>query len=286
MVMEMNKKNFVFQIDSKEVRDEYKKNNFLIDYNEYCVDKSLCVIYFSSNDIYYPNKEEVFKKVIVEKNNFEWYNIRVKKAYKHIFLRDIQKQWYIEGINKDINTPELLYEFLLKETVGYTVITIGSSAGGYAAVLYGSLLSAKRILTFNGQFEIKSLLSISSYERDPLIFRKVNDSVAKYYDLKSIIEINDNVYYFVSLNSNWDISQYNYIRDISQIKVIGFRTSHHGIPFLKSALPFVVNLIDDDLNKLSSKIYFPLVFSIKILGVIKTVVGFVQQMYRKYKKRK
>ena len=38
-----------------------------------------------------------------------------------------------------------LTEFLKKETEGYDVVTIGSSAGAYAAIICGSLLHSKMV---------------------------------------------------------------------------------------------------------------------------------------------
>jgi len=129
--------NFVFQTDSEIINEVYNKNNFLIVYDEKCINKDTCAIYFSSNNIYYPNTEEVFRKRIIERDFYEWYHTRISKAYKHIFLRDIKKQWYITGINSQINSPELLLNFLKKEVKGFSTITVGSSAGGSAEVLYG-----------------------------------------------------------------------------------------------------------------------------------------------------
>jgi hypothetical protein len=108
---------FVFQTDSDIVRNVYdSQHNYLIEYNEQCKDKTYCAVYFCSNDLYYPNVEDIFRKRIVEKNFFEWYNLRIEKAYKHIFVRDVFKQWYLSGINQSIDSPERLIEFLKNET--------------------------------------------------------------------------------------------------------------------------------------------------------------------------
>jgi hypothetical protein len=42
----------------------------------------------------------------------------VSEASKHIFLRDVFKQWYLAGINPTVSSPEKLVEFLRQETVG------------------------------------------------------------------------------------------------------------------------------------------------------------------------
>lgn len=96
---EINKTCYVFQVDSDIVQQVYnEKDNFLIEYDNQG-EKKWCAIYFSSNDIYFPNTEEIFRKRIIEKNFFEWYHSRINRAYKHIFVRDIFKQWYLMGIN-------------------------------------------------------------------------------------------------------------------------------------------------------------------------------------------
>ncbi len=283
--MEVNNSDFVFQTDSEIVRKTFEQDNYLIVYDETCADKTICAIYFSSNDIYFPNTDEVFRKRIVEKNFYEMYHTRVNGAYKHIFVRDIQKQWYVGGINSRISSPELLLEFLQKETKNYSVITIGSSAGGYAAVLYGSLLSAKRVFSFNGQFEVKSLLKTSTPDIDPLLFRNVASPLARYFDVKDLINLNVDIYYFSSLGSEWDIKQYNHIKGIHSVKPILFKTAHHGVPFVKSALPVVINMDSKALDKWVGMRFNSLAFSIKIVGVAETFTSIYKQLIQKIKRR-
>ncbi|MBB3839610.1 hypothetical protein FHS57_003619 [Runella defluvii] len=281
--MEVTYTDFVFQTDSEIVQNEFKKENYLIEYNNEALEKKLCVIYFSSNNIYYPNTEENFKRKIVEQNFYEMYQTRINSAYKHIFVRDIYKQWYIEGINSRICTPELLFEFLQKETQGYAIITIGSSAGGYAAVLYGSLLSAERVFSFNGQFEIKSLLKTSNKQTDPLLFRNSESALACYFDLKNFIKEAHVIYYFSSMGSEWDNLQYEHIKDTQSVKPILFKTAHHGVPFVKSALPIVINFESKDLDNLVGKKLNPLWFSIRMAGLKKTFSSIYVKLIKKRK---
>lgn len=276
---------FVFQTDSDIVNQVYNENdNYIIEYNEKG-DKKYCAVYFSSNDIYYPNNEEIFRKRIIEKNFFEWYNTRIEKAYKHIFVRDVFKQWYLCGINSRIDSQEKLLDFLKKETSGYNIINVGSSAGGYAAILYGSLLKAERVLAFNPQFEIKSLLHRCTEAINPLVFR-LNNIRSNYYDIKNIGLDDTKIFYFMSHNSKWDIEQNSHIGEFQSLYKIYFNTSHHGIPFLKVALPRVINLDESKLIHFSRKIHNPFIFTIKMVGFIKTLNGFINQIYHAYKKRK
>lgn len=283
----MNKSCYVFQVDSDIVQQVYtERDNYLIEYNDKG-DKNWCVIYFCSNDIYYPNLEDIFRKRIIEKNFFEWYHSRVNKAYKHIFVRDVFKQWYLTGINAKINTPEKLTDFLRKEAESYSnIVTVGSSAGGYAAILHGSLLNAKYVLAFNPQFEIKSLLNVTSERINPIVFRN-QELRSIYYDIIPYINNNTDIFYFYSNASKWDIEQNCYINGCkNNIYKLSFNTSHHGIPFLKIALPDVLNMSIRELKILSNTKHSPLLFTIKRVGLYKTILGFLKQLYLKYRKRR
>lgn len=276
----------VFQTDSDIVNTVYQEqNNYLIEYDKNG-DKEWCAIYFCSNDIYYPNTKEIFQKRIIDKNFFEWYNSRIYKAYKHIFIRDIFKQWYLAGINKNINSPTKLIDFLKEETNGYKVITIGSSAGGYAAILYGSFINTQYILAFNPQFEIESLLKKSSEAINPLLFR-IKDERKKFFNLSELTNKRIKIFYFYSNASPWDVEQNNYVRNTHlNIIPITFKSNHHGIPFLKIAIPTVINLNTTQLEKISNKKQNPILFTIRMVGIRKTVMGLYKQIIAVYKKRK
>lgn len=94
-------KNNIFQIDSKCVIEAFKEDNYSIEYAEEIdlIENDLCVIYFSSNEIYYPNTLESFEYSILKNDKYEWKQNKFSNAKKHIFLRDLHKQWYLSGIN-------------------------------------------------------------------------------------------------------------------------------------------------------------------------------------------
>lgn len=196
----------MFQIDSEIVRSVYiNQPNYKIEYNKSCK-ANICAIYFSSNDIYYPNNEDIFRKRIVEKNFFEWYNTRIN-ARKHIFIRDIFKQWYLEGINAELDSPEKIFEWLKGETEGYEVVTVGSSAGGYSAVLYGSLLKVQKVIAFNAQFSLKAIADASGEKCNPLVYKYKNNDRSKYFELKDKLSDSVNYFYFLSVGCEEDMLQ-------------------------------------------------------------------------------
>lgn len=120
---------------------------------------NLCAIYFSSNALYYPDTEEVFRERILNRNAYEWYGKRVPLAKKHIFVRDVFKCWYVKGINTNICDIFKLCDFLKKESLGYKTVCIGSSAGGYAAMLCGSIIKSEKVYAFNPQINLDGLIS-------------------------------------------------------------------------------------------------------------------------------
>ena len=274
----------VFQTDSDLVKIKLNDPNYLIEYSDSNEKQKYCIIYFSSNNIYYPNTEEVFKEKIIAKNYFEWYGTRIEKGQKHIFIRDIQKQWYLNGINSELNSIEKIFEFLKIETKGYKVITLGSSSGGYAAVLFGSFLNAEKILSFNGQFQILDLLKNSCEEVDPIVFREqYNPTVNKYFSIKYFIKSPNRVYYFFSIKSDWDIANKNHIEDVQGLNILSFKTSNHGIPFLRSALSTIINSPYKDLLAINNKIHNPILFSIIYGGFIPTLNDLKKKLKEKWK---
>lgn len=282
--------NIVFQADDPIVLKEYNNsNNYLIEFTP-GVEKTYCALYFSSHSVYNPNNEDAFTRDVIRKNKYEWYGTRIPYAHKHIFLRDLIKQWYLTGINGKINSPETLFRFLEKETDGYKIIAMGSSAGGFASVIYGQLLKADMILSFNGQFEVNSQLKTSTSIIDPIVFRNQhNPELRKYYDTRNFIINPKSIHYFFSKKSEWDFQQQSHITDLEIYKT-AFLTGHHGVPFLKSNLPAILRQGKKSLEKISGKTYHPLFFSIMQVGLITTISSvfetFLIVMKRYFPKKK
>lgn len=197
-------------LDAELLENAYNENNYLIEYTK--SNENLAVIYFSSHGIYRENTNEIFTQEIKIKNRFEWYKIRIKRARKHIFIRDILKQFYKYGINKDINSMDKLIEFLNKETEGMRVITVGSSAGGYMSLLAGVLLNAEMIFTFS-----------------PIV--KLYDGKEKYEDLVPMInKSNSFILYFTPAYSKNDIQQLSYLKSCTNtnMHIYRYKSDIHG----------------------------------------------------------
>lgn len=235
-------------------------------------------MYFTSHNLFYPDTIECFEKAIKEKDRYEWTRIKINRASKHIFLRDIFKIWYVKGINSKINSIPLILDFLKKETEGYDeIVMIGSSAGGTAAALFGSMLNADIVFDFNGQWEINS--SIKKFNIEKLI--KLKEEYGIYYDLLNLVYDQNNIFYFVSEKSKWDSDQFIHSQKL-KINRLFFKTLHHGVPFLKVAIPVVLNMSRNELSSLSSRHYNPFFFTLKCVGLKQTIRGLYNQIIKKY----
>lgn len=159
----------------------YSNDNYIVHDNntDGVLNNKKCVIYCSSNNIWMPNEESAFRYSFVENDYYEWNKTRVHNADREIWIRDIYKSWYVTGINKRICSIDLLIEFLKNMTTGYDVEILGSSAGGYIAVILASALKANKAVVFSAQFN----LTHPKIESNPLIRKYKNSEREKYYQL-------------------------------------------------------------------------------------------------------
>lgn len=275
-------------LDLEELQKEWWNNhsNFLIENTG--KDKETVAIYFCSNNLFYPHTKEMFNEYVVNRNRYEWYRIRIKRATKHIFVRDIYKQWYVTGLNKYIPDVNSMFHFLKTECEGYSeIVTVGSSAGGYAATLFGVRLGANIIFSFNQQWDISDSIERDGRIISPMLYNKVMECGGR-YEFMNISGNNydkDSVFYFISNKSTWDRCQYSLVQGMKSINCVFFYTSHHGIPFLKCCLPVILQYNKEKLLELRGKKYNPIFFSYKISGFKISSKFLIKEIWRIIKKR-
>jgi len=211
----------------KLAKKELNKHNYLIENNE-----TYTAIYFSSNGLF--NDVETFERNIVEKNKFEFYKTKIDKATKHIYIRDINRKWYSNGINKELDSVEKVVEFLKEETKGTKIITLGSSMGGYGAVLFGILLNAEYIFNFSGKCVLDEYYN-------------------KYSSIVGLIK-NSNIpiFYMVPSLSQRDVKQFCFVKDFNNVHVLLLKSAVHGVPVVGDTLKSIINSDLKTLNKMYS----------------------------------
>ncbi|WP_067148932.1 hypothetical protein [Pseudotamlana agarivorans] len=155
---------------------------------------------------------------------FEFFNMMKNKPCTKIFVRDIKQSWYHKGIDtaKDIlETKSLLKELITSiESENKKVIFIGNSAGGYAAIIFGVLLSVDRVLAFAPQTFLGKWKRLILREKRWISATKSlayhNNNPKYFFDLaqffKKVPINNTKVEIFYATDSVMDMKHYSNIR--------------------------------------------------------------------------
>lgn len=228
---------------------------------------NVSIIYFTSNALYYPNDDKtVYERIFVD-DRYEFRHYRRPslpgEIKQEIFVRDVYKQWYILGINKEINTVEALADYLKQLTKGTRVITVGSSAGGFAACLFGMLVGAEQIFTFSGQYDVTGSINPGN---EVLWEYQDNPNYNQYFSI--VNRLKDNtvpVFYFYPSGIDKDLQQNKLVKGIPCIHRFCIQSNEHGRTIYDQNIPFVLAMSPEHLCKLEQKysgqIISPLRFS-------------------------
>lgn len=258
---------------SKDFLEQYNTPNYRIIDND-CVGGGYCYIYFSGNGIYDPDTLEVFRNKIILNDRYEWLRWKSKSS-REIFIRDIYKEWYLRGISAKYNNIEKVYMLLKELSQGYKVVTVGSSAGGYAAVLFGCLLKAEKVFAFSAQFNLTDWLA----KRNILNSSEVLEQ-NQYIDITSkIVNSHTQIYYFYPAYSDVDKIQSDFVVEIKNVHIFGIKSSLHGRALYPNCIPDLLAANDKKLEILKknyvNKIVSPFKMALKISGLRKAVIGFM-----------
>lgn len=85
--------------------------------------------------------------------------------FDKLYIRDLNRMYYMEGLVNcapSINKLQALIDDFVHAKEYQQVITLGASSGGFAALLYGNLIRAHKIIAFNPQ-------TVLSIEKETLI---------------------------------------------------------------------------------------------------------------------
>ena len=158
--MKKDPDNYIYQGESTRLKfileelEEIKKNTKKVPLNNL----------YTNQDAYYLEDNKQDSLIIIFASNgvsedlvppFNFINLlNENKSFDKLFLRDFKCNYYMDGLG---NTAKDFYETIefIKKTISEknykNVLAIGSSAGGFAAILFGNLLKFKKVMAFNPQ---------------------------------------------------------------------------------------------------------------------------------------
>lgn len=216
----------------------YRYYGELLNYKtQICEGDEYIYIFFTSHGLYYPTTLEEFKKQVVENDRYEWENISKNKkinnrAIEYIFIRDIYKSWCLQGINREFDTIDKVADFLAEKLKGKKVITVGSSAGGYMAIVFGLLIKASAIYAFAPQ------ISLEVYDRfhevKYLSDYKIKSEVSQYLSLQKLLDdnVSSEVFAIFPTMCEEDAAQLEIVESLKneRLHVLKVKYNQHGTP--------------------------------------------------------
>jgi len=236
-----------------------------------------CFVFFSSNGLYFPNSASEFHRRVVEGDRYEWKRNVPAGAGRIIYLRDVTKSWYLEGINGRLDTVERLADFLAEQTAGFRTICVGNSAGGYAAALFGTLLNASHVFSFSGQFSLLDRLEdTEDRQLNPTLVRhEDDDAYRRYYSLVDLVAATETpIFYFYPAHCGQDVEQAALVKDCPAVRSFAFASADHATTCL---LENYVPLFGYDRDRLCAlydefvgSVIAPVAFSNRTCGLART----------------
>ncbi len=105
---------------------------------------------------------------------FEFFSLTGDMPVKRLFVRDLRRAWYHRGVPRNGLTVPEVAESLGRRLRGHEierVVVVGTSAGGYAALLFGTMLGADTVLSFGpqGTIEPDSLAAMDDHRWDSYV---------------------------------------------------------------------------------------------------------------------
>jgi hypothetical protein len=131
--------------------------------------------------------------------------------YDRLFYVDTKRRWYHNGIDGLTTNIEDTVSYLQAKIDGYSrVIFIGMSAGGYAAILFGSLLGVNNVIAFVPQ-------TILNHE---------NSLNIRYMDVKPFINAHT-TYTIIGDNMGKDLHDISHCRHLEALENVNIMTYDH-----------------------------------------------------------
>ena len=170
---------------------------------------------------------------------FEFYNYAQILNENKIFVRDLAQCWYhdgIYGISKDIDSTVKYIEKEIQYLYKDKVFFVGNSMGGYAAILFSTLIGIGEAIAFAPQTFISPILRlkyadirwqkqiIKTYKRS--LFKK------KVWDLRPLllrIKRNYKISIFVSKNDRLDNIHAERLKNIPDVTIYQVEGGGHGV---------------------------------------------------------
>lgn len=165
----------------------------------------------------------------------------------YIFIRDIEKSWYFQGISglsKNLEENIKGLKGIIDDLKISKSIVMGSSSGGFASILYGALLNLDKVIAFGPQTFISNK-KLEKYNEarwrcetcflDSKEYKSIDH---KYYDLSELKHVKYKTEIEIVVDNNYppDLNHIDNVRDLNNLSVhyINGPSTHSIAGYLKT----------------------------------------------------
>jgi hypothetical protein len=163
----------------------------------------------------------------------EFFGIFSKRAdaINIVYAKDFMQCWYqrgLLGLSHDVpSTATYLKTFLARSK---RIVTLGTSSGGFAAILFGVLMGAERVIAFGPQTQLDRRV----YKRFKSTDSRLRDMEAdpQYMDLRTVLEnhpYDGRIEVHYAADSDTDKPAADHIASFPAVKLFGYESGEHAI---------------------------------------------------------
>jgi predicted esterase YcpF (UPF0227 family) len=171
---------------------------------------------------------------------FEFFNSISYIECDKIFLRDFNQSWYQKGVDSELNHVDKVLNYLRKiidKNEYKNICFLGNSMGGYASILFGTILNVDTVISFAPQTFINRINRFM--KKDKRWSHEINliynyDLKRKeYFDLKKYLKKNNayktkiNIYY--SSSHTLDSKHSERLLHVKGVNLIPFEKGGHSV---------------------------------------------------------
>jgi hypothetical protein len=170
---------------------------------------------------------------------FEFYNSAKILKYSKIFIRDFEQSWYhagLRGIGSDLHSTCDYLRSVIQGARPSRCVFVGNSMGGYAAILFHTLIGIGEAIAFAPQTFISPLLRWRYRDRrwKAQILRTYRISLLRdrAWDLKPLMMRADSalkVAIYVSTDDAMDYLHATHLKDVPGVRIFERSGGGHGV---------------------------------------------------------
>jgi acyl carrier protein len=183
-------------------------------------------------------------------------------AYSRILVRDPFRAWYHRGLGGDVTSFLDLTHLLQSHARALgpeTIITIGNSSGGYAALLSGHLmkadyahaLSPQTYLDARNILRYRDVPMVRGHWRDLLGLRRSRSATPAYLDLRRALSSdNGKTRYFVHVcaGANRDRRRAEHLTGLARLSMLRYPGARHQVAGVMARHGFLREILRPDLQ--------------------------------------